>query len=64
MSEQTDKILTIKGVATHIWAGNGMIDSHVGNGAVSALKISGFFLFRWGDLGNWIASRMSKEMVE
>lgn len=64
MSEQMDKILTVKGAATHIRAGKGTDTPPVGNGAVSALKLRGLFLFRWGDLNNWVASRMSKGMVD
>lgn len=64
MSKQIDEIFTLKGAVTHIRAGKCKDTPPLGNGGVFALNLRCLFLFRWGDLDNWVASRVSKGLVD
>lgn len=63
MSGYLEEVLTIDNVAVYLKPGKRTIYRLVTNGTPPAFKLGGTWRFRWGDLNNWIASRISKTSV-
>ncbi len=63
MSDQPDEILMIDEVTTYLKAAKRTVYRLAANGKLPAFKLGGTWRFRRGDLDKWIASRISKTMV-
>lgn len=64
MSHQPDEILTIDEVAAYLKAGKRTVYRLAASGKLPAFKLGGTWRFRRSNLDQWIASRISKGVMD